>query len=142
MKPISFIVALLCGILFGYGLSVATMVLPEVVISFLLFKDLGLLLVLGSAVIVALFLFQLALRWFKRPLTEPEFNARSSILDKRTVFGSAIFGIGWGLCGVCPGPAVAGLGVGNWPLVYSLLGIFLGAYVQGRWFQRQEVSKT
>ena len=53
MKPISFIVALLCGILFGYGLSVATMVLPEVVISFLLFKDLGLLLVLGSAVIVA-----------------------------------------------------------------------------------------
>ena len=44
---------------------------------------------------------------------------------------AAIFGIGWGLCGVCPGPAIAGLGTGNWALLWALGGIALGALVQG-----------
>ncbi|MBT9476205.1 DUF6691 family protein, partial [Polaromonas sp.] len=41
------------------------------------------------------------------------------------------FGVGWGLCGVCPGPAIAGLGAGNWDLLWALAGIALGALVQG-----------
>jgi uncharacterized membrane protein YedE/YeeE len=45
--------------------------------------------------------------------------------------GAAIFGIGWGLCGVCPGPAIAALGTGNWSLLWALAGIALGALVQG-----------
>ncbi len=47
------------------------------------------------------------------------------------VTGAAIFGIGWGLTGVCPGPAIAGLGAGSWELGYALAGIALGALLQG-----------
>jgi uncharacterized membrane protein YedE/YeeE len=134
MKPLSLLVVLACGALFGFGLSVATMVRPEVVLDFLLFRDLGLLLVLGAAVIVALFAYQLGPRLLKKPVLEPVFGRHPSVLNGRTLIGAAIFGIGWGLCGVCPGPAIAGLGVGNWPLLIALAGIFAGAYVQGRWF--------
>jgi uncharacterized membrane protein YedE/YeeE len=136
MKPLSFIIVLFCGMLFGLGLSLSNMVIPEVVINFLLFRDLGLLLVLGSAVGVAALCYQLALRYLKSPLIEPSFRNRPVQFDWRTWLGSAIFGIGWGISGVCPGPAIAGLGVGNWPLIYVLAGIFLGAYVEGRWFSR------
>jgi uncharacterized membrane protein YedE/YeeE len=134
MKPLSLLVVLACGALFGFGLSVATMVRPEVVLDFLLFRDLGLLLVLGGAVIVALFAYQLGPRLLKKPVLEPVFGRHPSVLNSRTLIGAAIFGMGWGLCGVCPGPAIAGLGVGNWPLLIALAGIFAGAYVQGRWF--------
>jgi uncharacterized membrane protein YedE/YeeE len=105
-----------------------------VVLDFLLFRDLGLLLVLGAAVIVALFAYQLGPRLLKKPVLEPVFGRHPSVLNGRTLIGAAIFGMGWGLCGVCPGPAIAGLGVGNWPLLIALAGIFAGAYVQGRWF--------
>jgi hypothetical protein len=45
--------------------------------------------------------------------------------------GAALFGAGWGLCGVCPGPAIAGLGTGNWDLLWALGGISLGALAHG-----------
>jgi len=57
-------------------------------------------------------------------------------MNTRTIGGAAIFGIGWGLCGVCPGPAIAGLGTGNWPLLVAVVAIFAGACVQGRSFGR------
>ena len=52
-------------------------------------------------------------------------------LDKSTIIGAAIFGIGWGLCGVCPGPAIASIGSGNFDLLWALVGIFIGSYIQG-----------
>jgi uncharacterized membrane protein YedE/YeeE len=134
MRPISFLAVLASGTLFGLGLSVSTMVRPEVVLNFLTFRDLGLLLVLGGAVIAALLAYQLGPRLLKKPVLEPAFGRHPSVLNARTLIGAAIFGTGWGLCGVCPGPAIAGLGVGNWPLLIALAGIFAGAYVQGRWF--------
>lgn len=134
MKAASLLMVLLSGILFGYGLSVATMVQPESVLRFLTMKDMGLLVVLGSAVLVTLLAYQLGPKLLKKPLLEPTFNRHISALNGRTLLGAAIFGLGWGLSGVCPGPAITGLGLGNWPMVYSLAGILLGAYVQGRWF--------
>jgi uncharacterized membrane protein YedE/YeeE len=134
MKKSSLLAVLLCGVLFGAGLSLASMVKPEVVIDFLLFRDLGLLLVLGTAVLVTLLAYQLGPRVLKKPVLETRFADYVSALDVRTLLGAGIFGLGWGICGVCPGPAIAGLGVGNWPLLYALAGIAAGAYVQGRWF--------
>jgi hypothetical protein len=134
MKKSSLLAVLLCGVLFGAGLSLASMVKPEVVINFLLFRDLGLLLVLGTAVLVTLLAYQLGPRVLKKPVLESQFADYVSALDVRTLLGAGIFGLGWGICGVCPGPAIAGLGVGNWPLLYALAGIAAGAYVQGRWF--------
>ncbi len=134
MKASSLLFVTLAGALFGFGLSLSTMVKPEVVLSFLLFKDFGLLLVLGGAVVVTLLTYQLAPRMMAKPVLEPAFGKHPSAMNRRTILGAAIFGIGWGLCGVCPGPAIAGLGTGGWPLLIALAGIFAGAYAQGRWF--------
>ena len=135
MKGLAFsITVLLCGGLFGFGLSMATMIQPEVVISFLLFNDLGLLLVLCAATGTTLLAYQLLPRLLRRPVFAEVFKTRPDETVKRTLVGAALFGVGWGLSGVCPGPAIAGLGAGNWPLLWCLAGMLAGAYVQGRWF--------
>jgi hypothetical protein len=94
----------------------------------------GLLLVLGGAVSVTFLVYHLAPRVMKKPFAGEKFLTHPSDLAVRTLAGAAIFGVGWGLCGVCPGPAIAGLGVGNWPLLIALAGLVLGAYIQGRFF--------
>lgn len=132
MKPASFVVILLGGMLFGFGLALSTMIQPEVVLSFLRLKDFGLLLVLGGAVMVALITYQLVPRLLKHPVLEPAFETKAPPMNRRTIVGAAIFGIGWGLCGVCPGPGIAGLGAGNWMLLIALAGIALGALVHGQ----------
>jgi hypothetical protein len=123
---------LVSGMLFGFGLALSTMVQPEVVLSFLLWKDMGLLLVLGGAVVVTFTAYHLAPRLMKKPVAGESFGRHPSEMAVRTLAGAAIFGVGWGLCGVCPGPAIAGLGIGNWPMLVALAGLVLGAYVQGR----------
>lgn len=134
MKKSAMLFVLAGGLMAGYGLSLSTMIRPEVVLNFLRFEDLGLLLVLGGAVTVALLAFQLAPRVMDKPLAAAGFGVHYSVLNARTIVGAAIFGIGWGICGVCPGPAMAGLGAGDWSLLFSLLGMLAGAYVQGRYF--------
>ena len=135
MKTRVALVALLGGVLFGCGLARSTMVSPEVVLSFLRWRDFGLLLVLGGAVAIALPAYQLAPRWLKAPPFGDQFGRHAARLDRSTLLGSAIFGVGWGLCGVCPGPSIASLGAGNVPTLWALLGIFAGAFVQG-WLAR------
>lgn len=134
MKKSALLYVLAGGLMAGYGLSLSTMVRPEVVLSFLRLQDLGLLLVLGGAVVVALLAFQLAPRLMRKPLAGTSFGVHFAVLNTRTLGGAAIFGIGWGICGVCPGPALAGIGTGNWPLLFALVGMLAGAYVQGRYF--------
>lgn len=131
MTPAKFVTVLVCGVLFGFGLALSTMVSPEIVLSFLRLHDFGLMLVMGGAVCVTLLTYQLAPRLLKRPALGDHFSVRPSALDRDTLLGAAIFGIGWGLCGVCPGPAIAGLGIGNWPMLVALAGMAGGAYLQG-----------
>lgn len=122
---------LAAGVLFGFGLALSTMVQPEVVLSFLRFADFGLMLVMGGAVVVTLLAYKLLPRVLKQPLLGGHFHLHVAHMNRDTVMGAAVFGIGWGLCGVCPGPAIAGLGTGNWDLLWALGGIALGALVQG-----------
>jgi hypothetical protein len=122
---------LLAGALFGLGLSVSTMVQPQVVLSFLRFQDLGLMLVMGGGVLVAMLGYQLAPRLMRRPVLDDHFHPHPSTWNRDTAVGAAWFGVGWGLCGVCPGPAIAGLGTGNTDLLWALGGMALGALVQG-----------
>ncbi len=134
MRPWLAVVSVLAsGALFGAGLSVSRMVVPEVVLDFLLFRDFGLLLVLCSAVAVTFVTYQLMPRVMHRPWFTPAFEQRPTEQSRRdTVLGAALFGIGWGISGVCPGPALASLGVGNWRVAIALAGIVVGAYLQGR----------
>jgi uncharacterized membrane protein YedE/YeeE len=124
----------ICGALFGFGLALSTMVKPEVVLAFLLWRDMGLLLVLGGAVAVTFAAYHLVPRFIHKPWSGESFGTHPSEMSARTLAGAAIFGIGWGLTGVCPGPAIAGLGVGNWPLLLSLAGLAAGGFVQGFFF--------
>ena len=131
-RVLAFVAA--AGMLFGFGLALSTMVKPEVVLDFLLWRDLGLLLVLGGAVAVTFITYQLLPRIAKKPWLAESFGKHPSELSARTLVGAAIFGVGWGLSGVCPGPAIAGLGTGNWPLLLALAGLAAGAFIQGRFF--------
>lgn len=132
VKPIAMLAtALVAGMLFGFGLAWSTMIQPSVVLGFLTLNDLGLMLVMGGGVLVTLVAYQLAPRVMRRPLLGGSFARRAAALDRPTVVGAALFGIGWGLCGVCPGPAIAGLGAGSFELGWALAGIAIGALLQG-----------
>ncbi len=129
------------GVLFGFGLAWSTMIRPESVLAFLTFHDLGLLLVLGSAVGLNLLVFQLLPRLRVRALLGGEFEMRPFKLDRQSLCGGFLFGLGWGICGVCPGPALAGLGaglaLGNVDLLIAVVAILFGALLQGLWAGRR-----
>jgi hypothetical protein len=131
MTPKKLLAVLAAGALFGFGLALSTMVQPEVVLSFLRFEDFGLMLVMGGAVLVTLLAYKVAPRVLGRPLLGGYFHQHVSHWNRDTLTGAALFGVGWGLCGVCPGPAIAGLGTGHWSLLWALAGIALGALAQG-----------
>lgn len=95
--------ATVAGVLFGFGLSLSTMIQPKVVLDFLTLQDFGLMLVLGGAVLVTFIAYRLLPRVLKRPLLGGVFGQHESIMDRQTIIGAAIFGVGWGICGVCPG---------------------------------------
>ena len=125
------LVTLLAGALFGFGLSVATMVQPEVVIGFLRFQDWGLMLVMGGAAGVTVLAYKGFPRWFRQPLLGGQFLTQPAQWNRQTLVGAAIFGVGWGMSGVCPGPALASLGTGNTDVWWALLGVVLGGWVHG-----------
>lgn len=124
--------ALLSGALFGLGLAASGMTDARRVLGFLdLFGDFDptLAFVLGGAVVTTVVLFRLVLRR-GRPVLASRFRLSSlRHVDGRLLGGAAIFGVGWGLAGYCPGPALAGLGVGSaealWFVPAMLAGMFL-----------------
>lgn len=122
---------LMSGMLFGLGLSISGMIKPEIVLSFLQFSDWGLMLVMGGAVVVVMVTYKLAPRVMKTPLFDDHFHIHPSAWNRDTAVGAALFGIGWGLCGVCPGPAIASIGTANFDLLWALAGIALGALAHG-----------
>lgn len=103
---------LVVGILFGLGLAASGMTNTAKVIGFLDFFgqwDADLLFVMGSAVIVTFIGFRLVLKR-DAPLFDSSFSLPTNTkLDPKLIIGAAIFGIGWGLYGYCPGPAIASL---------------------------------
>ena len=131
LTPALALATLASGALFGFGLALSTMIRPEVVLSFLRFQDFGLMLVMGGAVLVTLLAYKVVPRFMAKPLLGGHFHHHVSQWSRNTAVGAALFGVGWGLCGVCPGPAIAGLGAGNWDLLWALGGIALGALLQG-----------
>lgn len=119
--------ALVAGALFGFGLVVSQMSDPRVVLGFL---DLAgawnptLVFVLCGAVGVTAIAFRFVLRQ-SRPVLDDTFHLpRTQQIDRRLILGAAIFGMGWGLAGYCPGPALVTLGAGlreAWYFVPAML---------------------
>jgi len=120
------------GIIFGLGLAISEMINPARVIGFLDVAgrwDPTLMFVMGGALAVTLPAFAFILRR-AQPLLDGEFFLPTKRdIDRPLIVGAALFGIGWGLGGFCPGPALAGLASGA-PGVM----LFVVAMVAGQWF--------
>ena len=138
------VISFLAGFIFSAGLVISGMTQPDKVIGFLDIKemfvgafpgrwDASLGFVMGGAVLVTLIGFFLTPRasirpWFSRSFVLPQ---REQI-DARLVFGAVLFGVGWGLSGYCPGPALATLLTGQIDTV-----IFVMAMLPGMWLARK-----
>lgn len=132
----------LCGLLFGIGLIVSGMADPANVIGFL---DLAgawnpqLALVMGGAVVVGLPGFALARRRARPLLADRSGTMQwpaATGFDRRLLVGSALFGVGWGLAGFCPGPALVGVGLGSGDAVVFTVAMLAGMLLH-RQFERR-----
>ncbi len=119
-----YLASLITGILFGVGLGFSGMMNPEKVINFLNVTrtwDPSLALVMGGALAVTLITFPLILKR-QAPLCDKEFFIpQVKDIDQYVTVGPAIFGIGWGLSGICPGPGIANLATFSTP-VFAYVG--------------------
>jgi hypothetical protein len=119
-------IALLSGTLFGSGLAVSQMTNPAKVIGFLDVTgafDPSLAFVMGTALLVSAVAHQIARR---RLAGASPSTPASSAIDARLLTGAALFGVGWGLAGLCPGPAVAALVTGS-----ADVALFVGSMLAG-----------
>lgn len=124
----------LVGLVFALGLGLSGMTMPSKVIGFLDVTgawDPSLAFVMGGAVTVFAVIYRLARRR-RAPLFGGSFAEPPRAIDRKLLLGAAIFGVGWGLSGVCPGPGFVSLASGAWAPVIFVASMFAGmAIVRG-----------
>ena len=132
------IVSCISGIIFGVGLSVSNMINPEKVLGFLdIFGlwDPSLIFVMMGAIIISAPVFFL-FRGKNKPLFANNFTMPTlKSIDKNLIIGSSIFGVGWGMAGFCPGPAISSLALLNTYSVIFVLSM-LGGFLLTKLFDR------
>jgi len=133
MKLQEAIIALLSGVLFGLGLFLSGMVDPAKVIGFL---DIAgnwvpdLAFVMAGALAVYGLAYVIFIKRNSQPICVDDAAIPSNtLIDKKLLLGAAIFGLGWGLVGICPGPALAGLATLDGSFVYFVAAFFCGSFV-------------
>ena len=126
------IIGLLAGLLFGFGLLISGMTEPVKVQGFLdVFGawDISLALVMGGGLAVAMVGVQLAKRqqtsWIGTLIEMPN----KTVINKKLLIGAMLFGIGWGLVGICPGPGIVLLGTGQWQAYVFIPAMIVGMLV-------------
>lgn len=130
--------AFVAGLVFGIGLLVSGMVNPAKVLGFLDLAgrwDPSLALVMVGAIAIGAIGFAIADRRTTTLLETPMLLPTARTIDRRLVVGGAVFGVGWGLAGFCPGPALVALGAGHLKAI-----VFVAAMVAGmlmfEWIER------
>lgn len=121
--------ALLAGLLFGFGLIISGMANPAKVLGFLDLAgawDPSLMLVMGGAIAVGLVAFGIAKKRQSTYLGAAMKLPATRTVDRRLLGGSALFGIGWGIAGFCPGPALVGLGMGQIKALVFVVAMLVG----------------
>ena len=131
MRPIA---SLLAGVIFGLGLVISGLANPAKVLNFLDFAgtwDPSLAFVMGGAVAVTAIGYRVVLAR-PAPAFDTQFHLpQANDIDRRLLGGAALFGVGWGLSGYCPGPAITAL-----PLLNPSTLIFVAAMLLGMWIGR------
>jgi uncharacterized membrane protein YedE/YeeE len=124
------LVSLFAGLLFGLGMAISGMANPEKVISFLDVAghwDPSLAFVMGGALLVFLPFYFLVIKKRSKPIAADEFCiSTNKAIDKKLITGASIFGLGWGLVGICPGPVISSLGAGNTQAWMFLAAMIIG----------------
>ena len=129
------LVALFCGTIFGIGLVISQMINPAKVLGFLnVFGewDPSLAFVMIGALIISSPLFHL-FKNKEKPIFSTSFSiSENEEIDKRLIFGSILFGAGWGLAGLCPGPAISSIALLNISSVTFVFSMFIGFYIASK----------
>jgi uncharacterized membrane protein YedE/YeeE len=122
-------IGLLVGLLFGAGLALSGMTDTQKVIGFLDLLgdwDITLVFVMGGGLMVTVPVYQLY-KNKSRPLFDTQFHLPgTSLIDKRLIGGAVLFGIGWGLFGYCPGPAISSIAYGHETTLYFVVSMIVG----------------
>lgn len=122
-------IAILCGVLFGAGMIVSDMVNPARVLAFLDVTgdwDPSLAFVMGGALIPSGIAY-LIHRRMHAPVLAETFNVPTSqLIDRPLIGGAILFGLGWGLVGLCPGPALAALTTASWQAAIFVVAMLAG----------------
>lgn len=129
-----FLSAFIVGLIFGVGIAISGMINPAKVLNFFDIAgtwDPSLIFVMGGALLTTFIGYRIVLRRDK-PVIEERFQLPTArAIDARLVGGSAVFGIGWGIAGFCPGAAIPALGSGK----VEVAG-FVAALLAGLWVAR------
>ena len=131
------LLAFLFGALFSIGLMFSGMSNPEKVLDFLdIFGDwdASLAFVMMSAITVAFIPFQKAVRQPKKTIfNEPIELPTQHQLDSKLIIGALLFGIGWGIAGICPAPSFTLIGLGYYQGLYFFVAMLFGVWIHRRW---------
>ena len=134
---IKYLLILLSGILFSFGLVISTMINPDVVLNFLdVFGtwDPSLIFVMLGALITVAIGFKVIFKQ-KMPVYEKRFHLpKKQNIDVKLISGAIIFGVGWGLSGYCPGPAIASISYGILEVFLFILAMLIG-FKSSQWLQ-------
>lgn len=140
--------SLLCGFIFGWGLFLSGMIRPDKVLNFLDVLaipsggwDPSLAVVMAVALVVAFFGYRLARP--RKPVfdTLNQWPAQTAI-DRPLIAGAALFGVGWGLVGLCPGPAIENLTSLSMPVIVFVVAMAIGMLVHDVWYARNIVAAS
>jgi len=126
------LIALVVGLLFSLGLGLSGMTQPHIVRGFLdVFGswDWRLMGVMIGAIGVHAITYRLIIKR-QSPLLAPDFSLpKTTLVDKRLIFGAIIFGLGWGWAGICPGPGIVSLASGEKPFLLFVISMLAGMKV-------------
>lgn len=132
--------AFLCGLVFGAGLMISGMAQPAKVLNFLDIAgswDASLLFVMAAALAVSSLGYVLARRRAQPLFAAQSLWPASSVIDPALIYGAVVFGVGWGLVGLCPGPALVGLATLSPPLIVFVLAMLAGMALHDEWRRRR-----
>lgn len=141
-KTVFHLTSLFAGLLFGLGMVISGMANPTKVIGFLDVAgawDPSLIFVMGGALLIFMPAYFFLIKPQQKPLNAPEFSmSKNQMIDSRLLMGAVLFGIGWGIAGICPGPALSTLALGNPDVWVFFIAMMVGLGVMNLWLKMKE----